>query len=82
MKGGLINLCVGQLAHAEKKVENSIFLRGPLYGENVCQNLFSTQSLKIFTAFHLIIFSTGPLTFSHPSASLLELDNSKLGSTQ
>ena len=27
------NLYVGQLAHAEKKIENSIFLRGPFMGQ-------------------------------------------------
>ena len=40
MKGGsdkFENLCVGQLARAEKKVENSIFVRGPLHGANICQ---------------------------------------------
>jgi hypothetical protein len=34
--------------------------------------LFSTGSSKIFEAFYLRVFSTRPLTFSHPSASLLE----------
>ena len=30
-------LCVGQLARAEKKVENNIFVRGHLHGANICQ---------------------------------------------
>ena len=42
-------------------------------GQISAKYFFSTRSFKIFAAFHLRIFSTGPLTFSHPSASLLEL---------
>ena len=34
---------------------------------------FSISSSKIFAAVYLRVCSTGPLTFSHPSASLLEL---------
>ena len=40
MKGGSEKseiLCVGQLARAGEKVENSIFLKGPLHGTNICQ---------------------------------------------
>ena len=42
-------------------------------GQISAKYFFSTRSFEIFATFHLRIFSTGPLTFPHPSASLLEL---------
>ena len=40
MKGGSDKseiLCVDHLARAEKKVENSVFIRTPLHGANIYQ---------------------------------------------
>ena len=57
-----------------KKVENNFFYPG---SPSVCKYFpnifFSISSSKIFAAVYLRVCSTGPLLFSHPSASLLEL---------
>ena len=55
-----------------KKLENKKILRAAVLCANIFQIFFSTGSSKIFAAAYLRVCSTGPLTFSHPSASLLE----------
>ena len=56
-------------------IQNASFF---LCGQPFCVQIFpkyffSISSSKIFAAVYLRVCSTGPLTFSHPSASLLEL---------
>ena len=55
-----------------KKVENNFFTRAALLCANISQIFFLNSIIKNICAVYLRVCSTGPLTFSHPSASLLE----------
>ena len=57
-----------------KKVENNFFIRAAVLCANISQIFFLNSIIKNICPVYLRVCSTGPLTFfSHPSASLLEL---------
>ena len=56
-----------------KKVENNFLCEQPFCVQIFPKYFFLKSIIKNICAVYLRVCSTGPLTFSHPSASLLEL---------